>query len=76
MTVLKDHDILTTRTVWSDYLGKELKLNKKSITTKVRSTIKSHYERNGISVICWNDNGLATMISNFQADLPLTTVKC
>ena len=42
---------------------------------EVRSTIKSHYEKNGIGVICWNDNGPVTVISNLHADLPLTTAK-
>ena len=55
--------------VRTDRWGKELKLNKESI-------IKYHYEKNAIDVICWNDNGPVTLISNFHGDLPLTTVKC
>ena len=72
---VKDQDILTTGTVWKDHLSKELKLNKKSIKTKVRSTVKNHYEKNGVGLISCNDNGPVTLISNVQADLPLKTVK-
>ena len=56
-------------------LGKELKLTKKSIKTEVRGTIKCHYEKNSIVVICWNYNGPVTVISNVHADFLLTTVK-
>ena len=52
MTVLKDQGIRATGTVRTDRLDKELKLNKKSIKMEVRSTIKFHYEKNTIGVIC------------------------
>ena len=38
--------------------------------------MQCHYEENGISVISWNDNGPAIIISNVHSDLPHTTVKC
>ena len=62
-------------TVRTDRLGKELKLNMKSTKTEVRGTIKCHYEKNSIGVICWNGNGPVTAISNVHSDLPLATVK-
>ena len=73
--MLKDQGIRATGTVRTDFLGKELKLNKKSIKTEVRGAIKCHYEKNGIGVICWNDNGPVTVISNLHVDIALTTVK-
>ena len=72
--MLKDQGIRATGTVRTDRLDKELKLNKKSIKMEVRSTIKFHYEKNTIGVICWNDNGPVRVISNIHAGLPLTTV--
>ena len=69
-----DQRICATGTVQTNRLGKELKLNKKSIE-EVRGTIKCHYEKNGIDMISWNNSGLATVISNVHADLLLKTVK-
>ena len=43
--------------------------------TKIRGAIKCHYKENGIDMICWNDNGPVTLVSNVHADLPLTVVK-
>ena len=73
--MLKDQDIRATGTVRADCLGKELKLNKKSIKTEVSGTTKCHYEKNGIGMTCWNNNGPETVISTVHPDLPLTTVK-
>ena len=75
ITVLKVQGIHATGTFRTDHFGKELKLNKKNIKMEVRDTTKCHYKENVIGVICWNDNGPATVLSNVFADLPLTTVK-
>ena len=52
---------------------------KKSIKMEVRDTIKCHCQKNSVDVICQNDNGPVTVISNIIpkviSDLPLTTVK-
>ena len=50
--MLKYQGIRATGNVRADRLGKELKLNKKRIKTEVRGTIKFHYKKNGIGVIC------------------------
>ena len=43
--------------------------------TEVRGTIQCHHEKSSIKVICWNDNGPVTVISNVHADLSQITVK-
>ena len=75
ITVLNNQDICAMETVRTDCTSEELKLNQKIIKMEVRDTIKCHYEKICIGVICWKDNSPVTVISNIHADLPLTTVK-
>ena len=74
--MLKDERIRARGTDVTDRLGKELKLNKKSINLEVRGIFKCHYGKNCLGVIIWNDNVPVTVISKIHADLPVTTVKC
>ena len=69
--MLQDQGIRATGSVRTYRLDKEPKLNKKSIKMEVRGTMKYHYEKNSIDLICCNDNGAVTVISNIHADLPL-----
>lgn len=71
----KNQGIRATRTVKTDRLGKQLKLNRKRIRVEVRDTIKYNYERKGTDLICWNNNGPVIIISKVRANLPLTSVK-
>ena len=53
--------------VRTDVLGKVLKLNKKSIKTEVRGTIKCDYEKDGVGVICWNDDSSVTTVKHWDS---------
>ena len=75
ITVLKDQDICSTETVWTDHLGKDPELNKKSIKAELSGTIIFHYKNSGIGVICCIDNRPVTVIWKDHTDLPLTAEK-
>ena len=72
--ILKDQGIRATGTVRADRLG-SLKINKSDVKKQERGTINTFYEKNGIFVVTWNDNGSVTVISNTHTDVPSTSVK-